>query len=127
MKIGHPADKTAQTNATHGVPNSHASANGIAHARGTRGTAAPAAAEPSATTPVTAPVSTPVAPEPSTTLALSNTASTLLTSGSTPEFDAEKVARISKAIEDGTFKVNPEAIADKLIANAQEVLTKVQA
>jgi len=31
------------------------------------------------------------------------------------------------AIEDGTFQINPEAIADKLIANAQEVLTKVQA
>jgi negative regulator of flagellin synthesis FlgM len=122
MKIGNPADKPAQTNATHGVPNSHASANGIAHARGTRGTAAPVATEPSATTPVTAPV----APEPSTTLALSNTASTLLTTGSTPEFDAEKVARISKAIEDGTFQINPEAIADKLIANAQEVLTQVQ-
>ena len=108
MKIGHPADKTAQTNATHGVPNSHASANGFAHARGTRGTAAPAAAEPSAT------------------IELSNTAASLLTGGATPEFDAEKVARISKAIEDGTFKINPDAIADKLIANAQEVLTKVQ-
>ena len=29
-------------------------------------------------------------------------------------------------LADGSFKVNPEAIADKLIANAQELLAKVQ-
>jgi negative regulator of flagellin synthesis FlgM len=44
--------------------------------------------------------------------------------GSTPEFDAEKVARISQAIADGSFRINAEAIADKLIANAQELLGK---
>lgn len=37
-------------------------------------------------------------------------------------FDAAKVERISKAIRDGQFKINPEAIADKLIQNAQELL-----
>ena len=35
--------------------------------------------------------------------------------------------RIAQAIADGRFKVNAEAIADKLIANAQELLGKVQA
>ena len=40
------------------------------------------------------------------------------------DFDAEKVERIGKAIDDGTFKVNAGAIADKLIANAQELLNK---
>jgi negative regulator of flagellin synthesis FlgM len=39
-------------------------------------------------------------------------------------FDAAKVERVSQAIKDGTYKVNPEAIADKLIANAQELLTR---
>jgi negative regulator of flagellin synthesis FlgM len=39
-------------------------------------------------------------------------------------FDAGKVERISQAIKDGTYKVNPEAIADKLIANAQELLSR---
>ena len=64
---------------------------------------------------------------PSATVALSSTASTLLSGGTSAEFDADKVARHrSGAIAAGTFKINPEAIADKLIANAQELLTKVQ-
>lgn len=37
-------------------------------------------------------------------------------------FDAAKVARISKAITEGKFTVNARAIADKLVANAQELL-----
>ena len=40
-------------------------------------------------------------------------------------FDTAKVQRISDAIRNGQFKVNPEAIADKLIANAQELLGSV--
>jgi hypothetical protein len=40
--------------------------------------------------------------------------------------DAEKVARMSEAIASGNFKINAEAIADKLIANAQELLVKVK-
>ncbi len=39
-------------------------------------------------------------------------------------FDSEKVSRIAQAIRDGKFQVNPEVIADKLIANAQELLGK---
>ena len=64
--------------------------------------------------------------EASAQVALSSTASSLRAGAAAPsgDFDAEKVARISAAIEKGTFKVNHEAIADKLIANAQELLTK---
>jgi negative regulator of flagellin synthesis FlgM len=62
----------------------------------------------------------------SATVALSSAASTLLSTGSAGEFDADKVARIAGQIADGSFKVNPHAIADKLIANAQELLSKVQ-
>jgi negative regulator of flagellin synthesis FlgM len=63
------------------------------------------------------------APEASTTVSLSSAASSLTSTGSAnADFDAEKVKRISDAIENGSFKVNPEAIADKLIANAREVL-----
>jgi negative regulator of flagellin synthesis FlgM len=99
MKIGNPADKPAAPVAGTGAP---AAANGTAASA-----AIPAQADASAK------------------IELSTTASTLLTGGATAEFDAEKVARISKAIEDGSFKINPEAIADKLIANAQELLGKV--
>jgi negative regulator of flagellin synthesis FlgM len=45
---------------------------------------------------------------------------------SEPTFDAAKVERIAQAIRDGTFKVNADVIADKLIANAQELLGRSQ-
>lgn len=66
------------------------------------------------------------AAEPSAQVELSSTATSLMsgTQGASAEFDAEKVARMSQAIADGSFTVNPEAIADKLLANAQELLTK---
>jgi negative regulator of flagellin synthesis FlgM len=38
------------------------------------------------------------------------------------EMDMDKVKAVAEAIQNGTFKVNPEAIADKLLANAQEML-----
>ena len=105
MKIGHSAEKPAPPAAPAAVAATDGSTTS-AVAAGT--TAIPSKADASAT------------------IELSNTASTLLTGATTAEFDAEKVARISKAIEDGSFKINPEAIADKLISNAQELLTKSQ-
>jgi negative regulator of flagellin synthesis FlgM len=39
-----------------------------------------------------------------------------------PEVDAKKVAAMKAAIANGSFLVNPEAIADKLLSNAQEML-----
>ena len=38
------------------------------------------------------------------------------------EFDAEKVSSVKQAIDNGTYKVNPEVIADKLISNAKDLL-----
>jgi negative regulator of flagellin synthesis FlgM len=99
MKIGHSADKLAPPATANGTP----AANGHAAAA----SAIPAAADASAK------------------IELSSTAATLLSGSGGAEFDAEKVARISKAIEEGTFKINPEAIADKLITNAQELLSKI--
>ena len=63
--------------------------------------------------------------EASVQVALSSTAASLL-SGSTSaaEFDSAKVDRISQAIEKGEFKIDAGAIADKLIANAAELLKK---
>jgi negative regulator of flagellin synthesis FlgM len=37
-------------------------------------------------------------------------------------FDAAKVAAIAQAIREGRLVINPGAIADRLIANAQELL-----
>jgi negative regulator of flagellin synthesis FlgM len=78
----------------------------------------------------TKPVSGPAAA--STQVELSSTAATLragaanTTTQASADFDTEKVNRISQAIADGSFTVNPEAIADKLISNAQELLSKGQ-
>jgi negative regulator of flagellin synthesis FlgM len=36
--------------------------------------------------------------------------------------DTQKVASVRSAIQKGTYVVNPEAIADKLLSNAQEML-----
>ena len=42
----------------------------------------------------------------------------------TADVDTQKVAAVRSAIQDGTYMVNPEAIADKLLANAQEMLKR---
>ena len=42
-------------------------------------------------------------------------------------FDVAKVNRISDAIRDGKFEIDAEAIADKLIANAHDLLSPRQA
>lgn len=53
---------------------------------------------------------------------LSNTVASLL-GGTDPAFDADKVAQVKQSIDDGSYQVNPEVIADKLIANAKELLS----
>jgi negative regulator of flagellin synthesis FlgM len=101
MKIGKPADKPA----------------------------APAPVGPARTQPgetAKAQGATPHAADPSAKVELSKTAATLLSSDNTSDFDADKVARIAQAITDGKFEINAEKIADRLIANAHEVLGKAQ-
>lgn len=87
----------------------------------------PAAATEAAKTTANAKDAAAAAPvDASSTVALSSTASSLLSSSGTGDFDAGKVDRLGAAIAAGTFSINPEAIADKLIANAQELLAKVK-
>ncbi len=40
------------------------------------------------------------------------------------DFDAGKVKAVRTAIEQGTFSVNAEAVADKMLSNAQEILSR---
>jgi negative regulator of flagellin synthesis FlgM len=69
-----------------------------------------AAASPASGTP-------PAAAEPSARVELSP--ATVQGDGT---FDSAKVERIAQAIREGKFTVNAEAIAEKLIANAEELL-----
>lgn len=64
------------------------------------------------------------AAEPSAKVELSQTAAALSGKVTDGAFDTAKVELIAQAIRDGKFTVNADAIADKLIANAQELLGK---
>jgi negative regulator of flagellin synthesis FlgM len=67
----------------------------------------------------------PAKPAEGTQLELSSTATQLLSATgaqSSETFDSAKVQRIAQAISEGKFSVNAEAVADKLLSNAQEVL-----
>jgi negative regulator of flagellin synthesis FlgM len=64
------------------------------------------------------------AAEPSTTVQISDAASIISNADADGTFDAAKVQRMAQAIRDGKFEVNADAIADKLIANTQEILRK---
>lgn len=58
-------------------------------------------------------------------VSLSNAARSLeASSRNQGDFDADKVKAMRAAIQNGTFKINAGAIADKLLANAQEVLVR---
>ena len=46
------------------------------------------------------------------------------TGRATGDFDANKVKAVRAAIEKGTFSVNAEAVADKMLSNAQEILSR---
>ncbi|MCL4770193.1 MAG: flagellar biosynthesis anti-sigma factor FlgM [Burkholderiaceae bacterium] len=42
------------------------------------------------------------------------------------DFDAGKVKAVRAAIENGTFKVDAEVVADKMLANSQEFLSRTK-
>ena len=99
MKIGHPADKPVR---------------------------APATTERMTNSEATAPAASAAATDPSAKVLLSDAVTTLLAGRQpvTGEFDTAKVERITTAIAQGKFVVDHAAVADKLIANAQELLGK---
>ena len=58
------------------------------------------------------------------TVTLSSTATQAISGGGSSDvFNAEKVEAMKASIADGSFKVNPEAIADKMLSNAAEMLS----
>ena len=61
----------------------------------------------------------------SSKVTLSSAAAGLLTSND-GDFDVAKVSSVKQAIDNGTYKINPEAIADKLISNAKDLLQSKQ-
>ena len=71
-------------------------------------------------------VSTQLDDDSSTQVELSPEATMLSHASQDPSFDQAKVERIAQAIRDGSFSINPGAIADKLLSNAQEVLGRSQ-
>lgn len=63
--------------------------------------------------------------ESSAKVRLSSTVSALTDAQAEGAFDAAKVQRVASAIRNRAFTVNADAIADKLIVNAQELLGTV--
>jgi negative regulator of flagellin synthesis FlgM len=53
---------------------------------------------------------------------LSELATHLHSSGEAPAYDATRVAEIKQAIAEGRFTINAEAIADRLIESASELI-----
>ncbi len=62
--------------------------------------------------------------EASATVELSQAASMLAATGTPTEFDADKVARMAAAIHQGSFHIDANAIADKLIASNAELIQR---
>ncbi|MFG6461888.1 flagellar biosynthesis anti-sigma factor FlgM [Roseateles sp. DXS20W] len=85
----------------------------------------PAARKPESTATTDAARPAAAAPAPSAQVAISSAAKLAASAAGSDDgsFDAAKVDRIAKAISEGKFTVNANAIADKLVANAQELLS----
>ena len=56
-----------------------------------------------------------------------STSATGLMAGGDGVIDMEKVSKVKQAIDDGSYQVDAEVIADKLISNAKELLQRGQA
>jgi len=82
---------------------------------------------PRETTPPAPTTGTPEDAAASTSVQMSETSATLREGGTadSSEFDTEKVQRMRMAISNGVYRVNAESIADKLLANAQDLLGQI--
>ena len=57
-------------------------------------------------------------------VSLSGSSATLGAGAASPEFDASRVAELKQAIRDGRFEVDSGVVADKLIANVNDLFGK---
>ena len=106
MKIGQPSDNPVSVSTTAQPAPAKGSQSASA-------SAATAAAAPQA---------------PGVAVTVSTLARTLEASkrGDAADVDKKKVDAVRSAIENGTYVVNAEAIADKLLSNAQEMLDRTR-
>ena len=63
-------------------------------------------------------------PEPSAKVELSAAASVIASGLADGTFDAQKVERLTRAIRDGHYQIDAQAIADRLLANARDMLDR---
>jgi negative regulator of flagellin synthesis FlgM len=68
--------------------------------------------------------SAPAKPQPGVTVTLSSASQAVSAAGGggSDVFNSQKVEAMKVAIADGSFKANPEAIADKMLSNAAEMM-----
>ncbi|WP_372657163.1 flagellar biosynthesis anti-sigma factor FlgM [Hydrogenophaga sp.] len=69
----------------------------------------------------------PATPQQGVTVTLSSATQAASSSGGGEVFNADKVEAMRNAIATGSFQVNAEAIADKLLSNAAEMLNSARA
>lgn len=87
--------------------------------------AVPAAGAEGVATPAAVPAQATPKSQPGVTVSLSASTSQALSStgsGGSEVFNTEKVEAMKAAIANGNFQVNAEAIADKMLSNAAEML-----
>jgi|SRR4249919_1199518 negative regulator of flagellin synthesis FlgM len=63
-------------------------------------------------------------PEPSAKVELSAAASVIASGLADGSFDTQKVERLKRAIREGSYQIDPQAIADGLLANTRELLER---
>jgi negative regulator of flagellin synthesis FlgM len=81
-----------------------------------------AAEKPAASAELAAAAGTTPAKPQGVTVTLSSSTVSVMGPGGNEVFNSEKVEAMKQAIANGTFQVNAEAIADKMLANAAEML-----
>lgn len=108
MKIGQPSDLPVVS--TPAVASESSAASAKAASQGAAATATHNASSASVSVTVSAQVRTLAQTDPS----------------ESADVDMDKVNAVRSEIEQGTYVVNPEVIADKLLANAKEMLDRTR-